>query len=172
MKFVSAIGAGGMGEGYRARDTRLGRTVAIKILPKEMSSDPLRKQRFEREAETISSLNHRTELSGDDDQATALAGPTARGSFAGAQVESGEKNERPFRLPASCLCESYRGHPARCCAVLAVGPTPSERETLMSCRLRWPSKEQPARTGRRFLEQRCRFRRQELSNRRVQQPRR
>ena len=47
-----------MGEVYRARDTRLDRTVAIKILPQEMSRDPLRKQRFEREAKTISSLNH------------------------------------------------------------------------------------------------------------------
>jgi Tol biopolymer transport system component len=47
-----------MGEVYRARDTRLERTVAIKILPAQLSSDPLRKQRFEREAKTISSLNH------------------------------------------------------------------------------------------------------------------
>ena len=47
-----------MGEVYRARDTRLGRDVAIKILPKEMSADPARKQRFEREAKTISGLNH------------------------------------------------------------------------------------------------------------------
>jgi len=47
-----------MGEVYRARDTRLERTVAIKILPRELSNDPIRKQRFEREAKTISSLNH------------------------------------------------------------------------------------------------------------------
>jgi len=47
-----------MGEVYRARDTRLQRTVAIKILPAHLSSDPVRKQRFEREAKTISSLNH------------------------------------------------------------------------------------------------------------------
>jgi Tol biopolymer transport system component len=52
------LGAGGMGEVYRARDTRLERTVAIKILPAQFSSDPVRKQRFEREAKTISSLNH------------------------------------------------------------------------------------------------------------------
>src|SRR5215468_836269 len=47
-----------MGEVYRARDTRLERTVAIKVLPAHLSSDPVRKQRFEREARTISSLNH------------------------------------------------------------------------------------------------------------------
>jgi eukaryotic-like serine/threonine-protein kinase len=52
------LGAGGMGEVYRAQDTRLERTVAIKILPEQLSSDPVRKQRFEREAKTVSSLNH------------------------------------------------------------------------------------------------------------------
>lgn len=53
-----SLGAGGMGEVYRAKDTRLERTVAIKILPSQFSSDPVRKQRFEREAKTVSSLNH------------------------------------------------------------------------------------------------------------------
>ncbi len=52
------LGAGGMGEVYRAKDTRLDRSVAIKILPAQFSADPVRKQRFEREAKTISSLNH------------------------------------------------------------------------------------------------------------------
>jgi eukaryotic-like serine/threonine-protein kinase len=52
------LGIGGMGEVYRAKDTRLERTVAIKILPAHLSSDPVRKQRFEREAKTISRLNH------------------------------------------------------------------------------------------------------------------
>lgn len=52
------LGAGGMGEVYRARDTRLDRTVAIKILPAQFSNDAVRKQRFEREAKTISGLNH------------------------------------------------------------------------------------------------------------------
>src|SRR5271169_4239556 len=57
-EILDAIGAGGMGEVYRARDSRLERAVAIKILPVQFSSDPVRKQRFEREAKTISSLNH------------------------------------------------------------------------------------------------------------------
>jgi Tol biopolymer transport system component len=55
---LAPLGAGGMGEVYSARDTRLERTVAIKILPAQFSSDPVRKQRFEREAKTISNLNH------------------------------------------------------------------------------------------------------------------
>ena len=54
----SPLGAGGMGEVYRARDTRLDRTVAIKVLPHHLSSNPDLKQRFEREARSISSLNH------------------------------------------------------------------------------------------------------------------
>ena len=54
----SPLGAGGMGEVYRAKDTRLDRTVAIKILPTHLSADPVRKQRFEREAKIISNLNH------------------------------------------------------------------------------------------------------------------
>src|SRR6476620_8477361 len=52
------LGVGGMGEVYRARDIRLDRTVAIQILPQHLSNDPVHKQRFEREAKTISSLNH------------------------------------------------------------------------------------------------------------------
>jgi Tol biopolymer transport system component len=54
----SPLGAGGMGEVYRARDTRLERTVAIKVLPYHLSSSSDLKQRFEREARAISSLNH------------------------------------------------------------------------------------------------------------------
>jgi serine/threonine protein kinase len=54
----SALGAGGMGEVYRAKDTRLDRTVAIKVLPNHLSANPDAKERFDREARAISSLNH------------------------------------------------------------------------------------------------------------------
>jgi Tol biopolymer transport system component len=57
-EIVAPLGAGGMGEVYRARDTRLGREVAVKVLPVHLSAQPEIKARFEREAKTISSLNH------------------------------------------------------------------------------------------------------------------
>ncbi|MDQ2913090.1 MAG: protein kinase [Chloroflexota bacterium] len=57
-EILSPIGAGGMGEVYRARDTRLGRDVAVKVLPEALSSDPLRLRRFEQEARSTSALNH------------------------------------------------------------------------------------------------------------------
>src|SRR5512142_3472825 len=55
---LSPIGAGGMGEVYKARDTRLDRTVAIKVLPAHLSSSMDVRQRFEREAKTISQFSH------------------------------------------------------------------------------------------------------------------
>jgi len=57
-EIVSPLGAGGMGEVYRAKDTRLDRTVAIKVLPSHLSSDLELKQRMEREARAISALQH------------------------------------------------------------------------------------------------------------------
>ena len=57
-EILAAVGAGGMGEVYRARDTRLDRIVAIKVLPAHLADDPERRERFEREARTIASLNH------------------------------------------------------------------------------------------------------------------
>jgi eukaryotic-like serine/threonine-protein kinase len=57
-EILSAIGAGGMGEVYRARDSRLGREVALKVLPPEHSSDPDRRLRFRREAQALAALSH------------------------------------------------------------------------------------------------------------------
>src|SRR5213080_693762 len=57
-EIVGLLGAGGMGEVYRARDTRLKREVAIKVLPEAFATDPDRLTRFEREAELLATLNH------------------------------------------------------------------------------------------------------------------
>src|SRR5215472_7305556 len=55
---IAQIGAGGMGEVWKARDTRLSRDVAIKVLPTEFSADPARLRRFEQEAQAAAALNH------------------------------------------------------------------------------------------------------------------
>src|SRR5688500_1018183 len=55
---VGPLGAGGMGEVYRARDSRLNREVALKVLPDSFATDPERLARFEREAQTLAALNH------------------------------------------------------------------------------------------------------------------
>ena len=57
-ELLAPLGAGGMGEVWRARDTRLAREVAIKVLPERLSSDPERLKRFEKEARAASALNH------------------------------------------------------------------------------------------------------------------
>jgi serine/threonine protein kinase len=57
-EIVGPLGAGGMGEVYRAKDTKLGRDVALKVLPELFARDPDRLARFEREAQLLASLNH------------------------------------------------------------------------------------------------------------------
>ena len=58
-EILAPLGAGGMGEVYRARDTKLDREVAIKILPQSLAADPVSLVRFEREAKAVAALSHR-----------------------------------------------------------------------------------------------------------------
>lgn len=67
----ACIGAGGMGEVYKARDTRLNRTVAIKVLPAHLAADPPSRERFEREARAVASLDHRQSRTGGVSARTA-----------------------------------------------------------------------------------------------------
>jgi serine/threonine protein kinase len=107
----SPLGAGGMGEVYRARDTRLGRDVALKVLPANLSSNPELRQRLDREAKAISSLSHPNictlsdvgSQSGVDflvmellDGGT-LADRLQRSSAAGRGAEDGNRNRRCAR---------------------------------------------------------------------------
>src|SRR4029077_10877417 len=57
-RITTSIGAGGMGEVYRATDTKLGRDVALKVLPADVASDPERLERFQREAKALAALDH------------------------------------------------------------------------------------------------------------------
>src|SRR5512141_1661981 len=65
-EIIAPLGAGGMGEVYRARDTRLERDVAIKVLPESFAADPERLRRFEQEARAVAALNHPNILSVHD----------------------------------------------------------------------------------------------------------
>ena len=66
-EILAPLGAGGMGEVYKATDTRLNRTVAIKVLPPHFTDNPEMKQRFDREAQVIAGLSHPLESGRADD---------------------------------------------------------------------------------------------------------
>ena len=78
-EIVSAVGEGGMGEVYRARDNRLDRDVAIKVLPASFADDPERRARFEREAKAVAALSHPNILAIHDiGEASIADGPAGR----------------------------------------------------------------------------------------------
>src|SRR3989442_1850976 len=78
-RITATLGAGGMGEVFRARDTRLNRDVAVKVLPKDFVADADRLRRFEQEAKTLAALNHPNVLTIHDagTATTALPGRKA-----------------------------------------------------------------------------------------------
>ena|SRR5690242_11099629 len=92
-EILAAIGAGGMGEVYRARDTRLDRTVAIKILPEHLSSNPQLRERFD-------SLNWNDGVAG-----TEFAGPSSRGRQYGLPSPPSSRKSSPI---LSSNFESFR----------------------------------------------------------------
>jgi eukaryotic-like serine/threonine-protein kinase len=93
-RVTASIGAGGMGEVYRATDTRLGRDVAIKVLPASMAGHPERRQRFEQEARSASALNHPNILTvydiGETDGTTYIAMELVEGKTLRELLASGE----------------------------------------------------------------------------------
>src|SRR5580692_4255182 len=92
-EIVSPLGAGGMGEVYRARDTRLGREVALKILPDTFSRDADRLRRFEQEARAVAALNHPNILAihdiGEQNGAPYLVSELLEGTSLRAELETG-----------------------------------------------------------------------------------
>ena len=93
-EILAPLGAGGMGEVYRARDSKLGREVAIKVLPSEMASDADRRARFEQEARSASALNHPNILTiydiGEADGTTYIAMELVEGKTLRELLASGE----------------------------------------------------------------------------------
>src|ERR1700736_3349388 len=92
-EILSPLGAGGMGEVYRARDTRLGRDVAIKVLPEALANDADRLRRFEQEARTVAALSHPNILGihdiGTHDGAPFLVSELLEGQTLRAKLEAG-----------------------------------------------------------------------------------
>ena len=125
-EIVALIGAGGMGEVYRAHDDRLNRDVAIKALPAAFAVDPDRLMRFKREAQVLASLNHPNIAAiyglEESDGVSALVlelieGPTLADRIAGVRCPSTKPCRSPGRLPtpsrprtnrASCIAISSR----------------------------------------------------------------
>ena len=97
-EIVNAIGAGGMGEVYRARDARLGRDVAIKVLPHSVASDGERLRRFEQEARSIAALNHANIMSifdvGEADQTAYLVSELLEGEPLRNKLQAGPLPQR------------------------------------------------------------------------------
>src|SRR5271167_2482117 len=97
-EIISLLGAGGMGEVYRARDTRLGRDVALKILPESFAGDPDRLHRFEQESRAVAALNHPNILAifdvGQQDRTPFLVSELLEGQSLRAAMDHGALSQR------------------------------------------------------------------------------
>src|SRR6202047_4404584 len=95
---VAPLGAGGMGEVYRAKDTRLGREVAIKVLPESFARDSDRLRRFEQEAQAVAALNHPNILAihdiGEQNGAPYLVSELLEGNTLSEELEPGRLGAR------------------------------------------------------------------------------
>src|SRR4051812_44019409 len=110
-EIIAPIGAGGMGEVYTARDTRLDRTVAVKVLPSDVADDPERRARFEREARAVAALQHPNictihDVGATDDGVSFLVmellqGETLQRRLARGPVDEGELIELGIVLAAA-----------------------------------------------------------------------
>ena len=108
-KIIDTLGAGGMGEVFLAEDTRLGRKVAIKVLPAEFASDPERLARFEQEARAAAALNH-PHIAAVFDVGSALAevgGGDDGNSDSGAGADGALSNGA---APPYACCRTIRAH--------------------------------------------------------------
>src|SRR5262245_20253693 len=117
-EILTSLGAGGMGEVYRACDTRLGRDVAIKVLPSGLSGDPERLQRFEQEARAAAALTHPTILAAFDIDEYAsppyivselLDGQTLRQRVAGAPAAVRKANEYAIQVARGLAAAHEKG---------------------------------------------------------------
>jgi eukaryotic-like serine/threonine-protein kinase len=113
-EIVGAIGAGGMGEVSRAHDTRLGRDVAIKILPDVFARDPDRLGRFERQARTLASLNHPNiaQVYGFEERALVmelLDGETLRDRLKNGALPARKAIEYPTQIARGLAAAHERG---------------------------------------------------------------
>ncbi len=109
-QILAPLGAGGMGEVYRARDGRLGREVAIKVLPAGLSSDPERLKRFESEARSASSLNHPNivtihDIGSDAGGPSFIAMELVKGKPLRSEIERGALPARPLLQIAAQIAE-------------------------------------------------------------------
>ena len=97
-EILAPLGAGGMGEVYRARDTRLGREVALKILPHSFASDADRLRRFEQEARAVAGLNHPNILAihdiGEEGGSPFIVSELLEGSSLRSELENGALSSR------------------------------------------------------------------------------